>query len=325
MKKIYIYVPDQAIPMSVALIKDLCWVATDYASRQQGLKSEPDSYVQLVSRDGKPVKAFSGNTIAVDIALADVDPSDAVFLGAFWGEVNADLDDNPALYHWLRKAYAQGSAIIGVSNGPFFIAEAGLLDHKVATVYPIVADNFRRRYPEVVLTPERAITDAGHLYCANGIASGCDVIVAVIEQLYGAEVARHMSREFLLGFNRSYSLTDVAFDGQKYHQDKQILQAQQWLERHHNEDIKLEVLAEDIGMSPRNFSRRFKRATGGSPRNYLLQVRMEAAKELLRTTSLSIAEVAYKVGYSDLSYFSRIFQRSESCMPHIFREEIKRS
>jgi len=337
MKDILIYVPDQVIPMSTALIKDLCWIATHYAAihaasstannadnnKQPALAESPGDHVKLVSRDGKPVNTFSGNQFAVDLSLADVHSVDAIFLCAFWGEAKSELKHNPELMAWLRDAHAQGTAIIGVSNGPCFMAEAGLLDGKVATVYPVSVDSFRQHYPKVNLSPERAITDAGNLYCANGIASGCDLIVAVIEKLYGSEVARKISREFLLGFERSYSLINIAFDGQKYHQDKKVLEAQQWLECHYSEEIKLESVAEQLGMSPRNFSRRFKAAAGSSPREYLLIVRIEAAKELLQTTRLSVSEVAYRVGYSDLSYFSRIFQRSEGCMPHVFREEIK--
>ncbi|HDY83695.1 MAG TPA: helix-turn-helix domain-containing protein, partial [Halieaceae bacterium] len=195
--------------------------------------------------------------------------------------------------------------------------------NKVATVYPPVADQFHRRYPDVALRPERAITDAGNLYCANGIASGCDLIVSIIEMLYGAGVARRISHDFLVGFNRNYSISHVSFDGQKYHRDRQILTAQQWLERNFSGEVKLEVVAADIGMSPRNFSRRFKRATGDSPSHYLQRVRIEAAKELLRSTDLSVAEVAYRVGYADLSYFSRMFSRHEGCLPLSYRLEVE--
>jgi len=322
MKTILIYVPAHAIAMSAMLIRDLCWVATGHAAHKKGEAGRQSDHVHLVSHDGQAVRDFTGHSIAVDMALADTPPADAIFLCAFWGANQTVVDDNAQLIPWLQQTQNRESTMVGVSNGQLFMAEAGLLDHKLATVYPEVADGFRQRYPQVTLQPERAITNAGNLYCANGIASGCDLIVSIIEQLYGGEVARQMSREFLLGFNRSYSLSSVSLDGQKYHQDKHILEAQQWLESHYGDDIKLRVLAESLGMSPRNFSRRFQRATGGSPREYLLRVRMEVAKERLRTTQLQVAEIAYQVGYSDLSYFSRIFNRSEGCMPHTFREEV---
>jgi len=185
MKNILIYLPNQTVGMSAALIKDLCWVAANHSTRQADLPSDSEKYVRLVSDDGNPVQCFSGNKLSVDLALDDVGPADAVFLSAFWGDPNKVLNDSQRLVNWLCQAHAEGVPIAGTSNGPFFMAEAGLLDDKVATVYPPVADAFQQRYPLVNLLAERAITDAGNLYCANGIASGCDLIVSIIECCLG--------------------------------------------------------------------------------------------------------------------------------------------
>ncbi len=323
MKNILIYLPNQTVSMSAALIKDLCWVAANHSARHEALSVDSAKYVRLVSDDGNPVQCFSGNTLSVDLALNDVEAADAIFLSAFWGDPNKVLKDSQRLVDWLCRAHAEGIPIAGTSNGPFFMAEAGLLDDKVATIYPPVADAFQQRYPLVNLLAERAITDAGNLYCANGIASGCDLIVSIIEMLFGPSVARQISQEFLIGFNRSYTLANVTFDGQKYHNDGKVLTAQQWLERNYDQDVSIEVVAADVGMSPRNFSRRFKQATGDSPSLYLQRVRIEAAKDVLRNTSLSIAEVAYKVGYADESYFSRVFKRICGDLPHVFRGGLK--
>lgn len=179
----------------------------------------------------------------VDMALEDAEEVDAIFLCAFWGPSSQVLKDNRALQPWLIDLHSRGTPIACVSNAPFFVAEAGLLDNKVATVYPPVAKTFERRYPNVDVRPERAITNAGDLYCANGIASGCDLIVSVIEMLYGPAIARQISKEFLLGFNRNYNLANVSFDGQKYHQDRQVLTAQQWLERDYSTVVTMESVA----------------------------------------------------------------------------------
>ena len=324
---ILIYVPQNAVAMSATLVKELCWVATAHAMEQESRSADPGEHVRLISVDGAPVNCFSGNQLSVDIgldALIDTqEPVDALFLCAFWGSPHQALEANQSLLPWLNHLSNRGVPIVASSNAPFFLAEAGLLDDKVATIYPPVAEQFQQRYREVVLRPERAITDAGNLYCANGIASGCDLTVSIIEMLYGPKIARQISHEFLVGFNRNYSISNVGFDGQKYHRDRQILTAQQWLERNYGGDVKLEAVAADIGMSPRNFSRRFKQATGDSPSHYLQRVRMEAAKELLRTTDLTVAEVAYRVGYGDMSYFSKMFGRHVGCLPHSYRLEVE--
>ena len=239
------------------------------------------------------------------------------------GGVQKAREESHLLSPWLQRARERNIPIAAVSNAPFFLAEAGLLKDKVATIYPPAADEFRQTYTSINLRSERAITDAGNLLCANGIASGCDMVTSLIERLYGEDIARQISHDFLLGFKRDYNIANISFDGQKFHNDEQILEAQHYLETHYAKDIKVEIIASQIGMSPRNFSRRFKKATGDTPNHYLQHIRIAMAKDLLRDHDLSIAEVAYQVGYSDLSYFSRIFSRHAGCQPHIYREEAK--
>ena len=330
MKRIYIYAPQHVVEMSIALMKDLCWVASSYGLVEQDIKGDARDWVKLISLDGDGVTSFSGNHISTDLTLADVQfengqhpAPDAILLGAFWGQTDAILKQNQALSIWLQDAHARNIPIAAVSNAPYFLAQAGLLDEKTATVYPPVQEAFSQRFPNVLIRSESAITDAGQVYCANGIASGCDLIVSIIEQIYGPSIARRISEEFLLGFNRSYTVANMSFDGQKYHQDNQILTAQQYLERHYQQSLSIQSIAQDIGMSPRNFSRRFKQATGDSPTEYLQRVRIEVAKELLISGSLSISQITEKSGFSDASYFSRTFQRYTQMKPNQYRQQAR--
>jgi AraC family transcriptional regulator len=77
----------------------------------------------------------------------------------------------------------------------------------------------------------------------------------------------------------------------------------------------LQQLAEFAGISPFHFCRSFKQSTGLSPHQYTLQLRIKEAQRLLRTTELSIAEVAYRVGFSDQSHFTMIFRRFVGTTP----------
>lgn len=319
-KNIFIYLPQQTVGMSAMLIKELCWVAAAQACQKQGAKlSAGNSHqIKLVSLDGEPVRCFSGNSISVDTSLKNIKSADALFVGAFWGETKKVLKENRALLPILQASHEAGIPIAAVSNGPFFLAEAELLENKHATVYPPLISTFQNAYPNVDLRFERAITDAGQLYCANGIASGCDLIVAVLEQLFGLDVAKKIRAEFLLGFNRNYSLVDIHFDGQKYHRDQQILAAQQWLEHNFYQQVRFDKLAAEAGLSTRHFSRRFKKATGDNPSHYLQRIRVEVAKELLTNTNLSNSEIADRVGYRDSNYFRQLFKKYQGGWPQDF-------
>ncbi len=309
MSELLIYVPQNAVGMSVTLVQELCAVAAMYAGRQEDVP-------KLVSLDGKAVTSFANTKISVDYSLKSAPDAQAVFVCAFWGDTKEALMREAEAVSWFKALAMKGVPLAALSNGPFFLAKAGLLSDKVATVYPPTANEFSHMFPDVALRPERAITDAGNLYCANGIASGCDLAISVIEQLHGPEIARRVAKDFLIGFNRSYSSSNVNFDGQKYHKDTQILTAQNWIERNFGSEVSLEAVAADVGMSPRNFSRRFKLATGDTPRDYLKRARLEAAQELFRDNQISVAEVAYKVGFQDVGYFAKVFNEYSGCSPH---------
>lgn len=86
-------------------------------------------------------------------------------------------------------------------------------------------------------------------------------------------------------------------------------------------DWTLKELAKLAGASPNSLMRHFREATGASPIDYLIQVRLRNASELLRTTDLAISEISEKCGFSDSNYFSRMFRKAYGIPPRIFRKE----
>jgi AraC family transcriptional regulator of arabinose operon len=81
----------------------------------------------------------------------------------------------------------------------------------------------------------------------------------------------------------------------------------------------IESLARECGLSPAQFRRRFHAATGHSPRDYAVLVRMERAKEQLLIPGASVRMVAEKIGFSSASFFSRLFARHCGCPPRIWQ------
>lgn len=75
-------------------------------------------------------------------------------------------------------------------------------------------------------------------------------------------------------------------------------------------------------MSPRNFKRRFRAATGDTPVGYLQRYRIETAKRLLERTGLGIEEVAAEVGYQDPSFFRRLFKKHTQLTPRQYRTRL---
>ena len=82
-------------------------------------------------------------------------------------------------------------------------------------------------------------------------------------------------------------------------------------------------LARRFGMSTRTLNRRFKNATDTTPLAYLREIRIKIARELLKTSNLSIVEVAEKSGYQDSAYFAELFKQQLGTTPSAYREMVR--
>jgi AraC-like DNA-binding protein len=98
-----------------------------------------------------------------------------------------------------------------------------------------------------------------------------------------------------------------------------------YLEHHYREAIDLGTLAEIGAVSERSMLRHFKSCTGKTPIAYLLEVRVERAKDMLRETRLDITEIAFRAGFGDSNYFARVFRRLVGESPRAYRNSHPRS
>ena len=86
-----------------------------------------------------------------------------------------------------------------------------------------------------------------------------------------------------------------------------------------SDEISLNTIAAEVGMSPSYFSSIFSKEMGKTFVEYLTEIRMDRAKELLMCSSMKTSEIGYEVGYKDPHYFSYIFKKTQNCIPKEFR------
>lgn len=98
-------------------------------------------------------------------------------------------------------------------------------------------------------------------------------------------------------------------------------QALGYIQENYAQPLSLGVLAELLDSSPRHLSRLFKQRTGSSPIEYMISLRMEKAKELLRRTEASLQDIAEEIGYPDRYYFAKMFKRYTGASPIRYRTE----
>ena len=100
-----------------------------------------------------------------------------------------------------------------------------------------------------------------------------------------------------------------------------VKQAKQYIELNYAKDIDLDEVSKYLQISPYYFSKLFKKKTGKNFIEYLTQIRMEHAKILLSSSSMSMKEICMEVGYSDANYFSRAFKKNVGLSPTEYKEE----
>lgn len=101
-----------------------------------------------------------------------------------------------------------------------------------------------------------------------------------------------------------------------------IEHAQKFIRENYHEDISMEQTAEYVNLSAYYFSKIFKNKSGKTFTDYLTDIRIQKAKELITETNLSLKEVCYEVGYKDPNYFSRVFKRVTGITPTDYRQSI---
>ncbi|MEX1033058.1 MAG: helix-turn-helix domain-containing protein [Cellvibrionaceae bacterium] len=280
-------------------------------------------HIATVGISRKRIATRAGFAIAPDLTLKQAKPADIIYVPALWRNPRPIVSKHAAIIPWLRQAYQTGAIIAGVGTGCCFMAEAGLLDNRPATTHWHYFDPFEHDYPKVHLKRDYFITQANELYCAASVNSLADLTVHFIQRLYGKRIAHHIERHFSHEIRRAYESMRYFEGSSDKHSDETILQMQLWLQDNYPKEINFAELAEQFDMSVRTLNRRFKLATGNPPLRYLQETRMATARDLLKTSNLSISEIAYSVGYQDLGHFSALFKKSFSATPHDYRTTVR--
>jgi transcriptional regulator GlxA family with amidase domain len=287
----------------------------------RGEQGAPAFRVRGVSLDGGPVRSPYGLEIVPQGSIDDVARTDVVVVASSGLEIDLKLVENSAILPWLRRHYAQGALVAGACVGAAYLAEAGLLDGRLATSHWALCDRLAARYPNVKWRPDLFVTEDSRLYCSGGVYAAIDVSLYLVEKLCGHEVAVQCAKALLLPMPRisqtGYSVTPIA----RSHDDADIRTVEAYLQDHLGETISTQRLAAAAGMTVRTFARRFKAATGKMPASYLQALRIASAKALLERGEGPVQRVSQKVGYDDVAFFRSLFKRETGMTPGEYRAQ----
>lgn len=262
----------------------------------------------------KELKVDHGFFSIYPVNLNDIKKTDLLIIPSV--SYDADLvKENAGLIDWIKTQYQAGAEVASMCSGAFLLAATGLLDGKSCATHWHLSADFQRLFPQVHLQNEQLITAENRIYTNGGGYSFLNLILFLVAQYFDRETAIYCSKIFQIDIERSSQSPFHIFQIQKNHGDDLIAQAQTYIEENLQEKISFEELSTKLATSRRNFDRRFIKATGNTPVEYLQRVKVEAAKSTLEKGKKSVFEVMMEVGYSDDKAFREIFKKITGLSP----------
>ena len=283
---------------------------------------------RIVAETTRRLDTLLGVPIAPDAEFATVTSSDIVIVPDL--TLDDDMDARtqwPMASEWVRQQYDAGATICSVCTGSLMLAAAGVLSKLEATTHWSAHPIFQSCFPDVDLRPERVLTPAGpehRIVTCGGSASWTDLALYLIARFSSEGEARRIAKIFLFGDRSQGQMPFAAMARPRQHEDLVIANSQVWAASHYSVSSPVEAMIRESGLSRRTFSRRFKKATGYSPKDYMQTLRVEEAKQMLEASSQAVECVAAAVGYEDSSSFRRVFKRLTGISPRDHRRRFRK-
>ncbi|WP_295481205.1 GlxA family transcriptional regulator [uncultured Pseudomonas sp.] len=260
---------------------------------------------RVLSLDGGPVQASNGMSVNADLALADSERGAMLLVVAGFEPLACH---GPALQQALRRAEHEGSILGGIDTGAVVLAEAGLLDGYRATLHWEALEAFKERYPRLQATQELFEIDRRRITCAGGTAS-IDLMLDLIAQAHGSELAIQVSEQFVLGRIRPRQDHQRMEIATRYGiRNRKLVKVIGEMERNTEQPLDTLALAETIQVTRRQLERLFRVHLDDTPRGFYLGLRLDKARQLLRQTDMGVLQVAVACGFESASYFTRCYR-----------------
>ncbi len=300
-------------PFDVMSSVGMCW--EEVSGESVGTRFD----VEIVSERPGTVRTFNHLKISSTRVFQDVEHTDLIIIPSLAPDSKGSCNLSADLIEWLNRQHEDGAVLASICAGSFVLAEAGLLNGRLATTHWAYRDVFRRRYPDVILQPDEMLTDDTRVICAGGSASWQYLTSYLLVRFGGEELASHANRFFLLngGFDKQTPCIPLAANLSE--SDLVVREVQLWLKAHISEKNLLPRAVRYSGLTERTFKRRFKSGTQQTPLEYLQNIRIEKAKRLLETPSNTIPDILEKIGYSEDSSFRRLFKRKVGITAYEYR------
>lgn len=318
MKQVTIVVPKCAINLNtIGGAYDILCTANDFWMQtpdRTGIKIRIAGFIT-------EQKSHSNYLAIHPVAIHTIKNADLILIPALLGDYEKAVQENKELIEWICLQYEAGAKVASMCSGGFLLAATGLLDGKHCSVHWNKVETFKKMFPEVKVAGEKIITAEKGVYTNGGAYSFLNLVIYLVEELFDRTTAIYCAKVFQIDPERSLQSAFTIFHTQKEHGDELISKAQLYIEEHIDIRISFGRLASSLAISRRNFDRRFIKATGNTPVEYLQRIKVEAAKKELEAGCKTIFEVMDDVGYTDDKTFRKVFKKITGLSPTDYRSK----
>ncbi len=278
--------------------------------------------LELVGTRQASVQSFSGLSFTPKQTIDSMTSADLVYAPGFLGDPDAVLEKERKLINWISQIDRTKTIVSAACNGNLLLAASGILNGKRATTHWSLVPRLRSEFSQVLLEPEKIIVDNTDIISAAGVTAFYNLGLHIIQRFINAEISLACAKIFLVDAGRKLQSPYQIYQVSKSHGDEEIVEAQNWLEAHLEDEISVDELAQKVNLGQKTFQRRFKKATGETPLLYIQKLRIETAKRLLESgTYKTFHEITWKVGYNDASSFHKRFKLETGLTPAEYRSK----
>jgi len=282
---------------------------------------------RIVARDRETFRCYGGVPVAPHASLSEIDRADVVIVTDLAVDPRSDHRGRwPDIGPSLHRLHDGGALVCSVCSGSVLLAGAGFLEGLPATTHWAYIDHFREFFPGVNLQPNRILLPAGadnRIVTTGGMAAWEDLALYLIARFHGEAAAIKAAKLYLFGDHSEGQLLYAARLVPKRVDDRTIARAQAWVADHYAAPKCLERMVAISGLPERTFGRRFRKATGFTPLDYVQRLRIEEAKQILETSDEAIDAIVEAIGYDDPASFRRLFKRLTGVTPGRYRQRYR--
>lgn len=275
--------------------------------------------IVVITHDGKSVGMSNGTRIEPHTSTANCPPLHTLVIPGGEGSRAASFPEENV--DWIRQQARYLRRYGSICTGLYILARTGLADgERVATHWHHVED-IQQKFPALKVDRGALFVRTGQLFTAAGVSSGIDLALALIEDDLGPEVASDVARHLVVFLKRPGDQRQFSTVLQSQSAgSREFSELIAWMADNLTQRLSSFMLAERVGLSERQFRRRFSQLVGETPTQHIERMRVDAASQALLGGTAPIDRIARDVGYSNADTFRRAFERLLGTAPSVYRE-----